>query len=100
MCGTGKKGPASGVNSNNEAGSCTNCDAGKYQYWINEGDPTSLEAFADGATEHKGSWWPDWIEWLRAHDAKEVNATGKRKPGSGKTDKVIEPAPGRYVKTR
>ena len=75
--------------------------ANKYQYWINENeDVASLSEFREGATEHPGSWWPDWIEWLRAHDAKEVNATGKRKPGSGKTDKVIEPAPGRYVKSR
>ena len=74
-------------------------DAGKYQYWINEGDPTSLEAFADGATEHKGSWWPDWIEWLRDRDGSTVKATGKRRPG-GKGDSVIEDAPGRYVMTR
>ena len=75
--------------------------ANKYQYWINENeDVGSLAEFREGATEHPGSWWPDWIEWIRSQDAKEVAASGKRKPGSGKTDKVIEPAPGRYVKTR
>ncbi len=75
--------------------------ANKYQHWINEDENVgSLEEFREGATEHPGSWWPDWIEWLRQQDGKEVNATGKRKPGSTKTDKVIEPAPGRYVKTR
>ena len=75
--------------------------AGKYQYWINEDESVaSLDAFRKGATEHPGSWWPDWIEWIRSHDDKEVPARGKRKPGSGKTDTVIEPAPGRYVKTR
>ena len=75
--------------------------AGKYQYWVNEDEGVaSLEEFREGATEHPGSWWPDWIEWIRQQDDKEVAATGKRKPGSGKTDKVIEPAPGRYVKTR
>ena len=74
-------------------------EAGKYQYWINEGDPASLEEFAAGATEHKGSWWPDWIEWLRASDAATVKATGRRKPG-GKGDEAIEDAPGRYVMSR
>lgn len=73
--------------------------AQKYQYWINEASCTSLEDFASGATEHPGSWWPDWIEWIRDHNPKTVAARGKRKPG-GKNDPVIEPAPGSYVKTR
>ncbi|MBX7497023.1 class I poly(R)-hydroxyalkanoic acid synthase [Qipengyuania sp. 6B39] len=74
-------------------------DAGKYQYWLNDGAPRSLKEFRDGAVEHPGSWWPDWIDWLRQQDGETVAATGKRKPG-GKGDKVIENAPGRYVATR
>lgn len=74
-------------------------EAGKYQYWVNEQSPGSLEEFREGATEHKGSWWPDWIEWLRARDGETVPAKGKRAPGS-KGDKVIEDAPGRYVMAR
>ncbi|MDG5747642.1 class I poly(R)-hydroxyalkanoic acid synthase [Qipengyuania sp. XHP0207] len=74
-------------------------DAGKYQYWLNDGDPRSLAEFREGAVEHPGSWWPDWIDWLRAQDAETVPAKGKRKPG-GNGDKVIEDAPGRYVATR
>ncbi len=73
--------------------------AKKYQYWTNEGRADSLEEFVAGATEQPGSWWPHWIVWLRAQDPAEVAANGKRKPG-GKGDKVIEDAPGRYVKTR
>lgn len=76
-------------------------DSGKYQYWINEDpDVTTLEAFREGATEHPGSWWPDWIKWVRSQDSKTVKASGKRKPGSIKSDKVIEDAPGRYVAAR
>jgi polyhydroxyalkanoate synthase len=74
-------------------------DAGKYQYWRNDGAPTTLAEFVEGARETKGSWWPDWIEWIRADDAAMVPAIGKRVPG-GRGDKVIEDAPGRYVKTR
>ena len=70
--------------------------AGKYQYWTN-GDAASLEEFVDGATEHKGSWWPDWIEWLKAQGPETVAATGARVPGKGKK-KAIEDAPGRYVR--
>ncbi|MBB3034847.1 PHA/PHB synthase family protein [Alteriqipengyuania lutimaris] len=76
-------------------------EAKKYQYWINEDDGIdTLEEFRAGATEHPGSWWPDWIDWIRAQDDREIAVRGKRKPGSGAKDKVIEPAPGRYVKTR
>lgn len=70
--------------------------AGKYQYWRNDEDTASLEEFVAGATEHKGSWWPDWIEWITGQDSKKVPAKGPRKPG-GKGDKIIEDAPGRYV---
>ena len=41
----------------------------------------------------------DEVEWLKARDPSEVPARGKRKPG-GRGDRVIEDAPGRYVKTR
>ncbi|MBX7482922.1 PHA/PHB synthase family protein [Qipengyuania qiaonensis] len=74
-------------------------DAGKYQYWTHDGAPRSLTEFREGAQEHPGSWWPDWIDWLRERDGATTPATGKRKPGS-KGDNVIENAPGRYVATR
>jgi len=73
--------------------------AGKYQHWVNEGEVASLAEFVEGATEHKGSWWPDWLGWLRSQDPSEVPATGARQPGQGKLP-AIEDAPGRYVKTR
>jgi polyhydroxyalkanoate synthase len=73
--------------------------AGKYQYWTNDADAGSLDEFVAGAAEHKGSWWPDWLAWIRRQDPVEVPATGARVPGEGKL-KAIEDAPGRYVKTR
>ena len=73
--------------------------SGKYQYWTNEADVSSLQEFREGATETPGSWWPDWIDWLKQQDGTLVPATGKRKPG-GKGDKIIEDAPGRYAKSR
>ena len=69
----------------------------KYQYWTGGKAGTgSLEAWLKKATEHPGSWWPDWIEWIKSHDAGEVPA---REPGGGKL-KPIEDAPGSYVKVR
>jgi polyhydroxyalkanoate synthase len=73
--------------------------AGKYQYWTNDGDAATLEGFVAGATEHKGSWWPDWLDWIRSQAPREVSATGARVPGEGKL-KAIEDAPGRYVRAR
>jgi polyhydroxyalkanoate synthase len=73
--------------------------AGKYQYWTSEDPASTLQEFIAYSTEHKGSWWPDWIQWLKALDAKAVKADGARVPGEGKL-KAIEDAPGRYVRTR
>ncbi|HUP67877.1 MAG TPA: class I poly(R)-hydroxyalkanoic acid synthase [Sphingomicrobium sp.] len=73
--------------------------AGKYQYWTNDEPAASLQAFVDKAREHKGSWWPDWIDWLKKQDGSTVNAEGARVPGKGKL-KAIEDAPGSYVKAR
>jgi len=72
-------------------------EAKKYQYWTNEAPVRNFEDFVAGATEHPGSWWPHWIEWLKGQDARTVPAKGKRDPGA-KGDTVIEDAPGRYVK--
>jgi polyhydroxyalkanoate synthase len=70
----------------------------KYQHWI-DGPLTGLDDFVAGATEVKGSWWPDWITWIRDFGAGDVAATGARIPGDGKLA-AIEDAPGRYVKSR
>ncbi|UVO55267.1 alpha/beta fold hydrolase [Sphingomonas sp. SUN039] len=72
--------------------------AQKYQHWI-DGPMTGLDDFVAGATEVKGSWWPDWIAWIRDFGASEVAAEGARIPGEGKLA-AIEDAPGRYVKAR
>lgn len=73
--------------------------SGKYQYWTNEKDVSSLAEFVAGSKETPGSWWPDWIDWLTGLDNTRIAAKGKHKPG-GRGDTVIEDAPGRYVKTR
>ena len=73
--------------------------AQKYQYWVSSSDPDTLEQFVEGAEEHKGSWWPDWLDWLKEQDAAMVKATGARVPGKGKL-KAIEDAPGSYVRAR
>jgi polyhydroxyalkanoate synthase len=73
--------------------------AGKYQYWTNNTKTESLSDFVAGATETKGSWWPDWLAWLGGIDDADVPAKGARIPGRGKLP-ALEPAPGRYVRAK
>jgi len=73
--------------------------AQKYQYWVNDHPAETLESFIEGAQEHKGSWWPDWHEWIKKQAPKTVEAKGARIPGEGKL-KAVEDAPGSYVKAR
>lgn len=73
--------------------------ANKYGYWINDAAklPATAEEFLQGATQNPGSWWTDWNAWTTGLDGgKQVPA---RKPGRGGL-KVIEDAPGSYVKFR
>jgi polyhydroxyalkanoate synthase len=73
--------------------------SGKYQYWTSAAPASTLAAFIEGARETKGSWWPDWCEWIAGRSPATVKAKGARKPGKGKL-KAIEDAPGRYVSLR
>jgi polyhydroxyalkanoate synthase len=69
----------------------------KYQYWTGGKAGTgTVESWLKQATEHPGSWWPHWLEWIKAQDATEVPA---RQPGDGALT-PIEDAPGRYVRVR
>jgi polyhydroxyalkanoate synthase len=69
----------------------------KYQYWTGGKAGTgTIEAWLKKATEHPGSWWPDWAEWIKSHGADEVPA---REPGGGVLA-PIENAPGRYVRVK
>ncbi|MFL5052933.1 MAG: PHA/PHB synthase family protein [Xanthobacteraceae bacterium] len=69
-------------------------DKKKYQYWTGGAPTGNLDAWLVAAKEHPGSWWPDWLAWIKEQDAAEAAA---RQPGGGKL-KPIEDAPGNYVK--
>lgn len=72
----------------------------KRSHWIrNDGKlPKGFEAWLEGAQEQAGSWWPDWAAWLGQQAGKQVAAP--KKYGKGSKYKVIEAAPGRYVKQK
>jgi polyhydroxyalkanoate synthase subunit PhaC len=68
----------------------------KYGYWTG-GPPTgNLDGWIARAQQHPGSWWPDWVAWVKAQDPAEVPA---REPGGGKRT-PIEDAPGSYVRVK
>jgi len=78
----------------------------KRSYWVHDAPagkgaaakagPKTPEAWLAGATEKKGSWWPEWAAFLAQHGGQEVAP-----PAAGNGEyRPIEPAPGRYVKAR
>jgi polyhydroxyalkanoate synthase len=78
------------------AGVINHPDAKKYQHWTNPELPPTVEAWMAGATEHPGSWWPNWMTWLKPRSGKQVPA---RDPAKGPL-KPLEDAPGSYVKVK
>ena len=68
----------------------------KYQYWTGDKPEGAFEDWVNAATEHPGSWWPNWIEWMKVNAPEMVPA---REPGGGKLP-TLGDAPGDYVKAR
>ncbi len=73
--------------------------SGKRSHWLSQDDVGALDADAWFAqtTEQRGSWWPDWMQWLHAQSGRLIEAP--REAGD-REHPVIEPAPGRYVRVR
>jgi polyhydroxyalkanoate synthase subunit PhaC len=74
--------------------------AKKRNHWVREDGkfPKTSEAWLAGAKEQPGSWWTDWSDWLKSHAGKQVAVP--KTYGKGTKYKVIEAAPGRYVKAK
>jgi polyhydroxyalkanoate synthase len=66
-------------------------------HWTGTPYPADPEQWFSKATEHQGSWWPRWSQWL----GKQGGASRKAPAKAGNAKyRPIEPAPGRYVKHR
>jgi polyhydroxyalkanoate synthase len=68
----------------------------KYQYWTGPAPSGAFEDWVAKASEHPGSWWPDWISWIAAQVPEMVPA---REPGGGKVTPLGD-APGTYVRIK
>jgi len=80
------------------AGVINHPDKKKYSYWtaddkILKRKTMSPQQWLEAMKEHPGSWWMDWLEWIKKYSGEKV---AKRPPGKGKL-KAIEDAPGSYV---
>ena len=74
----------------------------KRSYWTNDKLPANKfpqlqPDWLKTASEHPGSWWTDWSDWLRGHAGKQI---APPKTYGSRAYKAIEPAPGRYVKAK
>ena len=68
----------------------------KYQFWTGGKPDGAFEAWLSAATETKGTWWVDWIDWVKEQAPDMVPA---REPGSGGLPALGE-APGEYVRVQ
>lgn len=67
----------------------------KYNYHTNNNKAATPEEWEAGAQDNHGSWWPEWMRWLKTHSGRSINAPeASRLPYAPLMD-----APGRYVLT-
>ncbi len=78
------------------AGVVNPADKPKYQYWTGPSPTGEFENWVTQTVEHPGSWWVDWIAWMKDHAPEMVPA---RHPGDGALKPLCD-APGEYVRVK
>jgi polyhydroxyalkanoate synthase len=66
----------------------------KALFWTGAAREAAPEAWPERAAKHSGSWWPHWLDWIKARSG-EMRAAPAA-PGSEQTP-PLGAAPGRYV---
>ncbi|MBE3603686.1 alpha/beta fold hydrolase [bacterium] len=69
----------------------------KMKYFTNPRLGDDPDQWMQGATEHKGTWWDNWLDWIEQRSGAKRPAPAEL--GGGRY-KPIEPAPGSYVRGR
>ncbi len=67
----------------------------KRSHWVGGAKGYDPDHWLNTASQVEGSWWPEWGDWLAQHAGNRVRA---RKDPGNRVYKIIEAAPGRYVK--
>ncbi len=69
-------------------------EAKKYSYRTDGKSKSDFDLWMKESTEHPGSWWVHWLEWITLHSGEKVQA-----PVPGDRDlKVLGDAPGENVR--
>ena len=66
----------------------------KAVFWVNPAHEKTADAWLEKAEKREGSWWPHWIEWIKARSGEMADAPTVM--GNAQLPPVGE-APGRYV---
>jgi polyhydroxyalkanoate synthase len=66
----------------------------KAKYFTNAGPADDAESWYQTATQHKGSWWEHWTEWLGRRSGEKRPASAE--PGNTQYP-ALQAAPGSYV---
>jgi polyhydroxyalkanoate synthase len=62
-------------------------------YYTSDSETTNPDEWLKNATQNQGSWWPDWVKWLRRRSGKKVPAPAV---GNDRYPALLA-APGSYV---
>lgn len=65
-------------------------DRKKYSYWTNDQIVDSVQEWLDTAKEIQGSWWNNWLEWIKPFSGQLIK--------SPVISEFLRDAPGLYVK--
>lgn len=69
----------------------------KRKFWVAEAHRSdAAEQWRASAIEHDGSWWTDWMAWLKPRAGELVEA----RPAATAQHPALAPAPGTYVMER
>ena len=72
-------------------------DPPKRRYWVGETQPGDTpERWRQGAQACEGSWWPDWMAWLKPRAGEQVQA----RAAANAAFPALADAPGEYVLER
>ncbi len=66
------------------------------RFWTDGNSALDADGWLASAATTDGSWWPHWLTWLNDNNPAEERA--KPKTLGNKTHKVLDPAPGTYVR--
>jgi polyhydroxyalkanoate synthase subunit PhaC len=66
----------------------------KALFWAGAASAAGAQAWLEQAAKHSGSWWPHWLEWIKARSGEMMPAPAAL---GSEQNPPLGAAPGRYV---